>query len=1300
MVLVRPHRHGSEASISKIYENYDVAISPNGNRIVVLNITSCLLKLYKANDLSKVCKEINYDSKLKLNSRSLTVSNEFTLADGTAEVLIAMSCFDDNDMKLKDNKRRTHSNELSSAEEADVNVNDQDKSSTFIFSTARQVKIDSPINDMGGIIKFLDTKDDDDKTEVVLINALGITKAFINHVEGVNDKKSSILSFICPAKPIEEFNFPKKFSKEIIRLSGNETCTSLIQRNLVKDRFVIESYKDKVQSIEMYNLKTTSLENTFQKREEIAASVVGKGVPFFAISKNETLFAYCRGTNSITIYLMENGLEVTTKKFKEKNVIRILSFDFIQEDSKLLIFIEEEGNNPNYSPVIVVWGLFSCSYNCVERITDISSIYSFKYDYYQRLIVSDNLIFIDNDGNIFSTIEISEINKLMNPENNNTRKIISLDKSREIANTSKSTNTAKSLPLSVADNHLVYNVSGNRLDFEDENDIIIVNDPEPWVHNTYYYRTTIYLDAEGETQLIIGESTVQVWLKRKGISKPKRILQYIWTNPFKEMHRQMQILSLEVAYKEFSLIIYIPSGDSPTQPGQQVTIEWPDKVNVPVDACQSLKFLEQLRNKPSGPKKQHIFENLVQQTENIIKKYFVKRCGLWRMLDIRYDLMSHLIHGNRVSIIRSILSFKSANGKNKNLHIPRLHSWDGRVKETDLEIAIKHTRGAYRKDTVVVKYLLDYYSDNATKTSNWMFTVTKAIPLLYEYKLAYYVKELFQKPCFGSNEVYLERSKLDIKDINRSQQKNIHALNINTGLIKRNEHCFLKQMIYRDKPSKKTKNSKNIKNIDQVYMVPLPDFTVYPDGIHDERKYWGLPIASLKYLFWPRSHVIKQEEKLSPFLRMIRYDYTTEIYDNPSMAAVIDYKWSKAKKYFTMQALTRLVFGASYAILSNSIHGLGEIDRSNTFFVFVAVFYWLGFYLLNTERVQLQYEGWRRYFSVYNFFDLFSILLPYAAATLQVYYCLSAYSKDVDIIGNYFNMDGKFFTIFNSFTVLIMWIEAFLLLRYLEKTGAYIYIVMNIVKQITSFLIFILLVVLGFGHTMFVLLSNTDRINVIPDGSNFKIYDNNKEPTPGLNNLEINQEFDVNSTSDNYYTNIFKSIEAVYFWTNGRWDQLDQWNFWPVDVFSIIASILLVTILQNMLIAIMAKSAVLKYRAELIEDYETLSNPIGNRKEDPRYIYFIGKSKYIKKWLEKSEKEIERNKIFLGEIDGGNPWSYDDSDEQERFQNFQNSHHHSRSYNIVLQYMEQEFSERLRFIEDSVRQLLQNQQNQRNVDIN
>ncbi|PKK70318.1 hypothetical protein RhiirC2_746684, partial [Rhizophagus irregularis] len=61
----------------------------------------------------------------------------------------------------------------------------------------------------------------------------------------------------------------------------------------------------------MYNLQSNELEMTFQKREEIiTSSTIGNAI--FAISKNGTLLAHCHGDNSITIYLMENGLEVTT----------------------------------------------------------------------------------------------------------------------------------------------------------------------------------------------------------------------------------------------------------------------------------------------------------------------------------------------------------------------------------------------------------------------------------------------------------------------------------------------------------------------------------------------------------------------------------------------------------------------------------------------------------------------------------------------------------------------------------------------------------------------------------------------------------------------------------------------------------------------------------------------------------------------------------------------------------------------------------------------------------------------------
>ncbi|CAG8437660.1 10245_t:CDS:2 [Funneliformis caledonium] len=692
----KPKVSHERSVILRNYNKYDghqyVAISPNGNWIVALNTKSYQIKLYKFEDLKKAYMIMNFDDRnikipfLKKNW-SLTVSNEFILTDGTVEVLIAVSCFDHDDMKVKKNKSKSPQppyNEDSSVEEADVNVNDndQDKSSTFIIATARQLKIASPINNKGGIIKFLDTKNDDDTTELVLINARGITKASIIHgtIGSVNyNRKSDYSNFFYSNKLIEKFNFPKSFYEELKRLPKNETCAYFIHRCLIKD---------------------------------------------------------C---------------------------------DDWQPEPLL---------------VIVIWDLFSSSDNCVRRIYDTSSLFSIENAYLQRLaFVSGKLIIITEDGTIISALEQLNIDKLLNPENNNTRNVINTTSPEKFGITSTSTTT-----ITLTDYHLSYDLLGNRLDHETVQ--AIVEDTEPWLQNKYYNRTTVYLDESNSTQLIIGESTVQVWRKRKGIatdSSPKRILEYIWTNPFQEM----QIQSLQVAYKEFSLVVYIPSEISP---GLQVIIEWPDKVNVPVDACKALRFLDQKSNQPSGSNYQHTFENIIQQTENIIKKYIVSKSGLWRMLDIRYDLMAHLIRGNRVSIVKNILSFKYKNGMKKSLHIPRLYSWDGRVKETDLEIAIKYSKGEYRKDSVIVKYLLDYYSDNATNNSNWMFTVSKAIPLLYEYKLAYFVKELFQKPCFGSNEIYLNGSDINIEDIIDSDHKNIHALNIDIGLIKRND---FKKMIFR-----------------------------------------------------------------------------------------------------------------------------------------------------------------------------------------------------------------------------------------------------------------------------------------------------------------------------------------------------------------------------------------------------------------------------------------------------------------------------------------------------------------------
>ncbi|GES77851.1 hypothetical protein GLOIN_2v1870320 [Rhizophagus clarus] len=1171
-------------SVKKVPDKgYHIAISPDGTQIATLNTETLQIKLCKFDNLTELHKVgCENFKRISAPAWSLAVSNEITLADGTVDVLIAVSCFDDEFMdNLHSNRRDIDINNI-----RNNNIYNDDNikysgASTWIISFAHQSRISTSINNLGGIVKFLDN--DSNSTNIILIDTDGINKFLINH-EKINDiiKNGSENdvnywhNLFFPEESVKKFYFPTKFSKR-----NYESYSFLIQRSLIKDRLIVENYKNKIQTVEIYNLKTNLLEITLQKYEG-SNSVIGKGFPCFAISNNGSLFAYCHGANTITIYLMENGLEIITKKFSDTHA-RILSFYFIQDDSELLIIVEEVTYNEDIaeniiSPFVVIWDLFSVSDNCVRRINN-----NFSLSPTKLVNSSGNILILTESGKVVSIFERPEMIKLLNSEIDVTKNIISLDKSSD---------SSSATPY-----YLIYNSFGESLDPKTElnNGVIMVNS-EPW-HNKLYKRISAYLDDDKSIQLIIGESTVQVWHERKGGSSSKKVLDYIWTNNHMEQQRQMQIQSLEVGHKKFSLTLYIPSGIS-FKLGHEIKLEWPEKVSNPVDACQAMEFLDKKKNDLSDQKKQHEFEYLVQQTESIIKKYLNKNHGLWRMFDIRFDIMANLIRGNCVSLIKNILSYDS-DKKEKYLHIPRCYSWDGKIKETDLEIAIKSSEGRYRKDTIIIKYLLDYYSDNSLKTSNWMFTVTKTIPLLYQYQLEFYVKELFQKPCFGISNVYLEQSKIRKKDVISSNDKVIHAFDANLGFVKRKKYNFLQRLIFKGKQRGK-KTISNITSrefitsplhVSQVFIVPLPDFTVYPEEINYKQNHWMVPIKLLKLLVWPRGHVFEEEKKLSPFLRMIRNSDSAEIYDNPSIAAVIDYKWSSAKGFFLRHALMYLVFALMFSFVANTIKDIN----------------------VSTQGTSLKYP------------------MPLMSS---VHYC--------------FNPERvlRIMTIFNSFSILLVWLQFALLLRYFQQTGTYIYVIVYILKQIIPFLIFVLIVVFGFGHAMFILLSNTQNIGIQPNGSTYLL--NN---TINGEQYEMDQTFDVHSTSDNFYTDFIKSVESVFFWTGGRWDQLEQWTFWPVDIYSIIGSIFLVTILQNMLIAMMTgayddatkvgKYAVLKYRAELIADYETIDNPFGKKKENPRYIYFFGNSDYIQEWLENSEKARNSHNNFLEEIDNGNINSLD-----------------------------------------------------------
>ncbi|CAG8832101.1 5351_t:CDS:1, partial [Gigaspora rosea] len=56
------------------------------------------------------------------------------------------------------------------------------------------------------------------------------------------------------------------------------------------------------------------------------------------------------------------------------------------------------------------------------------------------------------------------------------------------------------------------------------------------------------------------------------------------------------------------------------------------------------------------------------------------------------------------------------------------------------------------------------------------------------------------------------------------------------------------------------------------------------------------------------------------------------------------------------------------------------------------------------------------------------------------------------------------------------------------------------------------------------------------------------------------------------------------------------------------------------------QNAARRYRAEMICDYETLEKPLGGKRGNSRYIYFIANSDIIDKWL--SENKIYQQKSW------------------------------------------------------------------------
>ncbi|CAG8673784.1 17157_t:CDS:2, partial [Racocetra persica] len=363
--------------------------------------------------------------------------------------------------------------------------------------------------------------------------------------------------------------------------------------------------------------------------------------------------------------------------------------------------------------------------------------------------------------------------------------------------------------------------------------------------------------------------------------------------------------------------------------------------------------------------KRATYNDIVQQTRNIITRFIALYPNPWRLIDFRYKLMSkfiglkdfslitRILFSNRnestndsekcISRILSVISIsdKESNSENdiktklkkvKNIIVKHssshkkiekerpLHSWQVPLKEIfpDEESNI---------DMTILTFFLEYYSNNSMDNIGWMNVVSEIIPLLYEKKLDWYAQEFLYKPCFGNKE--LDLSSLKFHAVKKSSENSLKVYIPITQLIPRGESLSLKNI--------------SDDEIPYIRMVPLIDFATNKTALDPMDKTRRMIIK----LFLPGKYSSIEKEDYSHFIRLLRMmDADDAFYDNPSMEAVMNWMWFILLGYPSYESLSQLP--DTYDVVNSTSNSkaytmVGEVPDnpfSNLFTSIIAVYNW------------------------------------------------------------------------------------------------------------------------------------------------------------------------------------------------------------------------------------------------------------------------------------------------------------------------------------------------------------------------
>ncbi|PKY33126.1 hypothetical protein RhiirB3_451804 [Rhizophagus irregularis] len=1076
---------------------------------------------------------------------------------------------------------------------------------------------------ISGICKFIEASNDDDlsKDDSSEYNSHNseLRRFIILNFRGIyNIEFNDDFDFL---KLNEKFEYSQniRFVLDNWLKFSESDCTNRLLSCIYDKYFLVTRYNNGVQSFEVYNLAKMEHEIDVRLVENIVYNDY-----FFSVSRLQLCFTQ---VNIVKLFYIENGLEIASKKFEELEKIYLL--EFIDSDKKLLIIGEglkvedlEEGKDQEsnkYKEVkkvlkFIIWDLYNTGeHELVEELNDFPITKTNIDDIYTRLaITSGNILQIDDYGKVSSVLkkvekEIKEINKKK------------LDKAA-VPNIYLKKNFGRVKNGKVDTKHNIY--YDEKINFKQiVNDI---EDIEPWLpggsERTSYCLYYNEKGTESETlQLIIGRSTVQIWhqinvSKNEYVlpNKGEAFLEYIWSNriPVKQEGEITRLRIEKFEYgpnygskseiNDFYLKVYWFERNDSSKPEEHTKMtehEIIKKENEEIDEIEN-KIKEINENKDIDEaekerKRQIIINNCVNvkirkkviQRNDVIRKSYAGRHACKALEHIRKRKNNAYNYGYErlINYIEHIVwRFAKYEPENFRLLDVRYNLMKSLIlADCDHDYARKvfircFADQGHFSDEIITEGYLESHNHRDTK----LRTFTPMVKLMSD------------KPKWYDNWIWDK----------------------------------FKQF------KSKSKESKNFeKSLLALRVVPFPGFSV--NRIPEERIEFTpkkFIFNIFLFLFIPRIYKIGRYDKtnLSPFSRMILCK-NFDIYDNPAIEAVIVLHWRKARNFFFFTFFRFLIFAACFGLISWAYLDHSTIINHYFLFALIVVFYYLATYQLITEVLQCNHRGFRKYLSeIFNVFDVISII---AAVTI-----MSIMLKDFQ----FFDGFGSINEINNrliagiSFTIFVLWIELILYLRLMPVLGIYVYHVVIIFKTVFPFFLFISIVIFAFAHTMFVLLRNP--ANIKTKDSTYSGVATNSLTNETLD-IKLKSDFDPMS-SDNPFTSFSKAMMATYFWINGDWVQRDEFDYWAVDVLTLIASIFLVIVLQNMVIAYMSnvyedaiaksRQILLRLQTNFILDYEALQHfHFSEPEPEPKHIYYFSQADYFEEWYN-AQSDNDKGPIY------------------------------------------------------------------------